>query len=108
MGGLWVALSNGAGTFQNSVEYLVPDSGVTPVVADFDRDGKLDLADASAGLLGILTGKGNGTFEAQKLFIAGCPAALAAGDFNGDGKVDVLAANSCSDSVAILTNTTAR
>jgi hypothetical protein len=42
----------------------------------------------------VLLGKGDGNFEAPRSFLAGpFPTALAVGDFNGDGNLDVVVAN---------------
>ncbi|HYW44248.1 MAG TPA: VCBS repeat-containing protein [Bryobacteraceae bacterium] len=67
------------------------------IAADFNGDGKLDLAVtyfANNGGLYILLGNGDGTFGAAKTFNAGPnPGSLAAADFNRDGKMDIAVAN---------------
>jgi hypothetical protein len=55
------------------------------VAADFNRDGKLDLAEGNSAVL--LLGCGDGTFQAPITY--GVPGPLAAGDLNGDGKPDL-------------------
>jgi hypothetical protein len=52
----------------------------------------------------ILLGNGNGTFTAAPSLASGInPTAMAAGDFNGDGKTDlVVDNNSSTGSVTIL------
>lgn len=51
----------------------------------------------------ILLGNGDGTFTAAPNNAAGAnPAAIAVGDFNGDGKVDLAVANTNSNDVSIL------
>src|SRR5262245_55119788 len=67
-------------------------------VADFNRDGRLDLATAMYGYnefgyfgrLDVRLGNGNGTFQSPTQVGAGSPLAVAAGDFNNDGKSDLL------------------
>jgi Ca2+-binding RTX toxin-like protein len=80
-------------------------------VADFNGDGISDLATAnSAGLpssVSVLLGQGNGSFGAATNFDVGImPLSLATGDFDGDGKLDLVAANVGSNNVSILLNTT--
>lgn len=77
------------------------------VTGDFNGDGKLDVAvfqpGSSSSTLGILLGKGDGTF-AKPLTIktpadAGDPVA---GDFNGDGILDLAFVSSIRNAVFVL------
>ena len=75
------------------------------MAADFNGDGKLDLAMANQndGTVSILLGNGNGTFQPPANvggFIT--PTWIAVGDFNGDGKLDLAVTDGGSASVAIL------
>jgi hypothetical protein len=69
------------------------------VTADFNNDGKLDLAtsnydDAGDGSVSVLLGNGNGSFQPARTFATGPYAfSLTAGDFNSDGKLDLATAN---------------
>ena len=66
-------------------------------VADFNGDGKHDLATANSfsDNVSVLLGNGDGTFQAAANFAAGNgPWSVAVGDFNGDGKPDLAVANS--------------
>jgi hypothetical protein len=67
------------------------------ISADFNGDGKSDLAVANSGdnTVSILLGNGGGTFTAQqpKLATGSVPYSLTAGDFNGDGKLDLAVTN---------------
>jgi len=90
-GGVSILLGNGDGTFQAPVEYSASSSQslITDViVADFNGDGKLDLA-VGGGEVSVLLGNGNGTFQAPLNSPGSSP--LAAADFNGDGKLDLFA-----------------
>ncbi len=80
-GGLFTYLGKGDGTFSAGVTSGAAAAGA---LADFNGDGKLDLALAS----GIQLGNGNGTFQALIPFPSGSLGATVIGDFDGDGKLD--------------------
>jgi hypothetical protein len=92
---------------------LVPDSrwAHSIATADFNRDGRLDLAlgilagyDVPLGAVQILHGVGDGDFvPGSRVNVATQPASFAVSDFNGDGAVD-LAAGGNGWPVAILLN----
>jgi hypothetical protein len=96
-GSISILFGNGDGTFQSHTDYGV---GVTPLslgVADFNGDGKPDLAAANYGLfqsdtVSVLINNGDGTFASHVDYtLPGPPNALAVGDFNGDGIPDMAA-----------------
>jgi hypothetical protein len=96
-GGLSVLLGNGDGTFQaarNSTAVLSP---ISLTVADFNRDGKDDLAVdiyGDAHQVSVLLGNGDGTFQNPLNYAAGPYTSFAvAADFNGDGFPDLAVAN---------------
>jgi len=98
-----VYLGNGDGTFSSGNSYVQSfSSGIPPVsdgiaVADFNGDGKLDIAAASA----ILLSNGDGTFRGIP-FVNGPQPPAVAGDFDKNGTMDLATASSVVD---ILTNT---
>lgn len=86
-------------------------SGVGPfgvVAADFDRDGRLDLAmaDYAGGTLQVLRG-GNDPFSfttLRNLAIGGGPVDVAAADFNGDGIVDIAVSRAGQSDILVFAN----
>ncbi|MGA8271800.1 MAG: FG-GAP-like repeat-containing protein, partial [Candidatus Sulfotelmatobacter sp.] len=108
-GTLAVLLGNGNGTFQPAVPYS--SGGSSPgslAITDINGDGKLDLVAANCGssqngygcgetngVVSILLGNGDGTFQPAVSFSSGAfnDISVAVGDMNGDGKPDLLVGN---------------
>jgi hypothetical protein len=96
-----ILLGNGDGTFQPFVAYdpgsCVGDPCANGVaLADVNGDGKLDLVVSnSSNTIGVLLGKGDGTFKKAKTYASGGsnPGPVAVEDMNGDGKLDIAVAN---------------
>jgi hypothetical protein len=77
--------------------------GVT--LADFDKDGKLDLAVVNEDdeTVSFLHGHGDGTFAAAvPTFLGGYPVSIAAADLDVDGNVDLVLANLATGKVDVL------
>lgn len=104
---LSILLGNGDGTFLASVSYELASNADSVVAADFNGDGKLDLALADhMGLVSILLGNGNGTFRPRVDYPIGWQpwGSIGIGDFNGDGNLDLAVATTTDPNlVTILT-----
>ena len=100
-----IFLQDGAGDFYPGAGTSAGASPTAIVVADFNGDGKADLAitNSSGDNVSILLGDGTGNFTAAASPATGSsPQAIAVGDFNGDGIPDLAVANSTSDNVTVL------
>lgn len=109
LGNIIVLPNSGKGTFGPGIATSLPNGAwvgnltlgdLSPAIADFNHDGHLDIViglldqQALTGAWYLLPGKGDGTF-AQPVpltIVTGqaLPLSVAAGDFNGDGRPDLI------------------
>jgi hypothetical protein len=99
---------DGTGTFYPPVPYTADIWPTQIVTADFNNDGKLDLANAnnlggdlSTGSISILLGNGNGTFQAPLNYAAPSLGGFGAADLNSDGKLDLITASNAGSAVNV-------
>ena len=105
-----VLLNDGAGGLRPPVDYPVESFPNSVAIGDMNGDGHADLvvANLGGGTVSVLRGDGAGGFGAATSTSVGgtfeSPYALALGDANGDGKLDVATANTniSNDSISLL------
>lgn len=102
---LYILLGNGDGTFRNAGTY--PPFTNWFAVADFNRDGIPDIVatEETSGSQALLyIGNGDGTFQPAITFGTALDAGfIAAGDFNGDHRPDIVFSNGKNPSYFVTT-----
>lgn len=108
-----VVLGNGTRSFPNAVVvgYTNAEDLFSPVVADFDSDGNLDLAYGEDGPsqtnIWVFSGDGDGTFSAPATYALTSGKELrelAGGDIDRDGYPDLVFINTAADSYGVMLN----
>ena len=105
-----VLLGNGDGTFEPAMFFPAGNGPTAIAEGDFNGDGRIDLAVADSGDangqgqgVSILLGNGDGTFAPPEFFETDeYASSIVAGDFTGDGVLDLAVANSFSSNISIL------
>ena len=102
-------MNKGNGTFATAVNYPVGSNPANLVVADFNGDGKLDVATANvnSNTVSILPGNGDGTFGTQVTYSTGSgtnPYDVVAVQLTSDGKYDLATSNGGNGTVSVLLN----
>jgi hypothetical protein len=105
--GVDIMLGNGDGTFKPPVSYATAGDPRMVITADFNGDGKLDLATANADseTISVLLGNGDGTFQPHKdnsTAIAASCISLAAGALRDDKGKDIVAGCQSEGKVVVL------
>jgi hypothetical protein len=114
-----ILIGLGDGTFQQPLIITDQNLNVPQVqaVADYNGDGfqdlALGLANGNQGLMQILNGNGDGTFQAPRLYLVPPPqssigtVAIASANLNSDGRADLaLGVGGAAPALVVLINTT--
>ena len=93
-----VLLGTGAGAFSINTDYATGFRPDNVALGDVNGDGRLDIVTSNGGTaansVSVLLGAGAGTFGPHIEYATGAnPRGVALGDVNGDGRLDVVAAN---------------
>ena len=102
-----VLLGRSDGHFETAVDYAVGDTPSAIVAVDLAGSGNTDLVvtNETYDQIVILPGLGNGKFDAGKslgLVSGSTPRAVAVADLNADGKLDIITADSQSNTASVL------
>jgi hypothetical protein len=107
---LTLLTNNGSGIFGYNATYRMSYGTPTCVTsADVDgRDGVDLICSTDSNLLIVMTNNGNGVLAGDLVKdvypVGRNPHFVATGDFNGDGKIDMVSANYAASSLTLLTN----
>lgn len=104
-GSVSIFIGNGDGSFQPNVDYPTIAGANGIVAVDLLSNGSLDLVTVAPGTIAVLRGNGDGSFQTHVAYPGDQPTcgidgglvggSIVAGDFNGDGKIDLAASWGC-------------
>ena len=105
-GSITVLLSDGAGHFSAQPAISASAGPLSSMIAaDFNGDGKADLAvtQESSNIVTVLLGRGDGSFSAGVNYTVGNgPAKVIAADLTGSGAIDLVSINQLSNTFSVL------
>lgn len=104
-----VLTGNGAGNFTNKTPVSVTSDPYVLTSADFNFDGKKDIAVSLRylGSAGVVIGDGTGNFGTPTFFTLGNDSwGIVNADYNNDGKADLAVTNYVDNNISILLNNT--
>ncbi len=115
-GKLSIVFGNGSGGFSAPTQLAIDSYPEDLTVADFNGDGKADVAvahnkrspvqNAVLSSVSVLFGDGAGGFGPAASFPADrTPTRILTGDFNSDGRPDLVTANRIANNLSVLLNT---
>jgi hypothetical protein len=107
-----VLLGNGNGSFGTPIQITTAAFAEDLTVADFNGDGKLDLGVSNANgtnapipTTSVLFGDGAGNFSIFSSFVVeASPSWILSGDFNSDGRNDLISASSLANNISLMLN----
>lgn len=100
-------LGNGDGQFQTATAFTSGSSAYGVAVADFNKDGNLDLAAVNSGSndISVRLATGAAQYGNAMNYTSGAdPRAIAAGDLNGDGAIDLATVSFGSSNLNVYLN----
>ena len=113
-GSLEIFLGDGQGNFHSSARYELGLEPIDIAVADFNGDGRRDVAvtnrlgygkNENDGAVLVFMGKGDGTLGPPSVYkLPGQPYGIAAGDLNGDRHPDLVVTEVSGSALAVLMN----
>ena len=106
---LGVLLVSGNGTFDRNITY--PNGADSQpqyvITCDVNQDQQLDIVsvNSKANSITVMMGESDGTFVNQTMYSTGNnshPSAVTSGDWNNDGRLDLVTANEGTDSIGVF------